>query len=550
MTEPSKSPSKGRRSEALLGPFTIRELTLFLGVVITFVASLLPLFDRFLFANLWNASNLFFLSVGILGPLASAALFAWRGLSPAQRLRVGSLSVDQFASVTAVLSAAFYFVLTVTTLSPGAFVGLLGGFAMIGATTVARFIPPFAVDFDGRANVPAHPMARDAVPALRRPKARGVSSPAGRPHDSEAPAVDAAGPTAPGGQRGPDRPPLGAPQNGPGGRPVATGQGGGATRAPHEAAAAGSAAAAGAALAWAGADDGVWSPAPGGATEHPGAPVNGTTPASDDSRSAASPADGTTHADEDRSSEAAAASGPFGTLGTPHARDGAALEATEAHLASQTVAGQDSPFPSDALGPDATDSTRPGEAERQNGVPGAGAPTQEAAYESAGSRDHFGDADGEAYGAPEPVSPVVASPKVERPAAEGKAEARSEDERPAEARPLEAPLAEQPPSAGSPGPATAVFPASSRGPQPAAPSAAHEDIGATRPYEEPQPYEAFWFAVSERRTAVDSQTGRPLFDLQPGQWILALQDRGSEFVVQSTDGRVGILRELAGIERG
>ncbi|NUP73741.1 MAG: hypothetical protein HOQ07_03695, partial [Sinomonas sp.] len=74
---------------------------------------------------------------------------------------------------------------------------------------------------------------------------------------------------------------------------------------------------------------------------------------------------------------------------------------------------------------------------------------------------------------------------------------------------------------------------------------------ATRSYEEDAPeYEAFWFAVSQQRTAVDPQSGLPLFTLEPGQWILALQDRGSEFLVQSQDGRVGLLRDLSGIERG
>ena len=56
--------------------------------------------------------------------------------------------------------------------------------------------------------------------------------------------------------------------------------------------------------------------------------------------------------------------------------------------------------------------------------------------------------------------------------------------------------------------------------------------------------------MSQQRTAVDPQSGLPLFNLEPGQWILALQDRGSEFLVQSQDGRVGVLRDLSGIERG
>jgi hypothetical protein len=84
-----------------------------------------------------------------------------------------------------------------------------------------------------------------------------------------------------------------------------------------------------------------------------------------------------------------------------------------------------------------------------------------------------------------------------------------------------------------------------------------EPIGATvdpasRPAaEEVQPvHDAFWFAVAQPRTAVDEHTGAPAFVIEPGGWVLALEDRGHEFLVQHTDGRVGVLRDLSNIERG
>ena len=43
--------------------------------------------------------------------------------------------------------------------------------------------------------------------------------------------------------------------------------------------------------------------------------------------------------------------------------------------------------------------------------------------------------------------------------------------------------------------------------------------------------------------------GSPAFPLQPGGWILALEDRGVEFLVQNTDGRTAVLRDLQDIER-
>jgi hypothetical protein len=84
-----------------------------------------------------------------------------------------------------------------------------------------------------------------------------------------------------------------------------------------------------------------------------------------------------------------------------------------------------------------------------------------------------------------------------------------------------------------------------------------EPIGATvdpasRPAEDDvhPVHEAFWFAVAQPRTAVDPRTGAPAFVIEPGGWVLAIEDRGNEFLVQHTDGRLGVLRDLSNIERG
>ena len=78
-------------------------------------------------------------------------------------------------------------------------------------------------------------------------------------------------------------------------------------------------------------------------------------------------------------------------------------------------------------------------------------------------------------------------------------------------------------------------------------------ISATREHveesDEEVTYEAFWFAVGRTRPTYDENTGEVAFMLEPGAWILALQDRGDEFLVQHTDGRVGVLRDLTNIER-
>ena len=83
-----------------------------------------------------------------------------------------------------------------------------------------------------------------------------------------------------------------------------------------------------------------------------------------------------------------------------------------------------------------------------------------------------------------------------------------------------------------------------------------DTIGATvdpasRPEESDAPqYEAFWFAVAQPRTAYDEHSGAPAFLIEAGGWVLALVDRGHVFLVQETEGKVGVLRELSNIERG
>ena len=76
-----------------------------------------------------------------------------------------------------------------------------------------------------------------------------------------------------------------------------------------------------------------------------------------------------------------------------------------------------------------------------------------------------------------------------------------------------------------------------------------EPFAASLREEAPVTYQAFWFAVPQTRHALDEATGAVAFTLQPGAWILALEDRGHEFLVQDTDGRLGVLRDLAHVER-
>lgn len=384
----------GDVNQAVLGPFTIRDLTVFAATLILFVAALLPVFGgRY---NLWNLNNLFFLGLGILLPLAVSALFAARRLTPKTKVRIGSLSIDQFASVVASFALAFFFLSTAGAYVPSLLVGLLGSVVLFAATVLARFLPYLSADFQNRAEIPAHVVAREAAVPVQKPRA----------------------PKTPRAEAGPaSKPVLG----------------------------------------------GIFSGAGAGSS---------------------------------------------------------AVPAAGNHHAPATAA-----------------------------VPAASAPVSTAPEAS----DFRGDG-----------GPATQAADVVRPAAASAAEETQHGDIPVRS----AAAAAQQPAAGThqPGNHDGVAPAAAAGQgtwEPPAATAVHqqirseEPIGATvdpasRPEEsDEQPvHEAFWFAVAQHRTAFDPRTGAPAFVIEPGGWVLALEDRGHEFLVQHTDGRLGVLRDLSNIERG
>lgn len=407
----------GTTNQAVLGPFTVRDLTVFGATLVLLVASLLPIFfGRF---NLWNAGSLFFLGLGIVLPIIVTALFAARRLAPATKVRIGSLSVDQFASVVASFALAFFFVSAAAAYVPSLLVGLVGSAILFAATVLSRFIPFFAGDFLGRDETPAHVMARDSAVPLPKPHTPKEPKGAGAGTASKPAFRIPAGPWS-------------------SGRSAANA----AASSPDASVPAASA-----------------------------PPANAGTPAT-----AASPV----------------------VSSAPEVRDwSAAGDAGPATQAADVV-----PSASNA----------PAAAAAQEPTTGA-APAAASAPTS---------------GASAPGSAAAPAP----------AAATHDDEAEAGA-PARQSASEQP--------ATAVHQQVRN----------VEPIGATvdpasRPEEsDEQPvHEAFWFAVAQHRTAVDPHTGAPAFVIEPGGWVLALEDRGHEFLVQHTDGRLGVLRDLSNIERG
>lgn len=408
---------------AVAGPFTVRDLTVFGATLILFVASLIPMFAvRY---NLWNLGSLFFLGLGIVLPLIVAALFVARRLAPQTKVRIGSLSVDQFGSVVASFAVAFFFLSAAGAFTPSLLVALIGSLVLFAATVLARFIPFFAGDFLDRAEVPAHIAARESAVPARAPKAP-------KPAKSSEQGPTAGGQKAVGGLFGGQK-------------------FGGKSAAQAEAQA----------------------PARGGATA--------VTPT--------------------------AGAGTFGA-------------ATGAGATGAGIA------PSAGMAPSA------------GAWPAANAASSAAASPETG---------------PAAVVPSAEAPAAARPAATEPATPAAEETQ-LDGTPVTAAAA----GAGT-APAASATPATAVHPQVMAqePMKSQEPIGATvdpasRPEEsEEQPvHEAFWFAVAQHRTAVDERTGAPLFGIEPGGWVLALEDRGDEFLVQHTDGRVGVLRDLSNIERG
>ncbi|MFT4469205.1 hypothetical protein ACMX2H_04775 [Arthrobacter sulfonylureivorans] len=518
---------------AVAGPFTVRDLVVGAGVVLLFLSSVLPLeVIRGIGVNLWNSAGLFQLALGILLPAVVLVLFVVRRLAPQTPLRIGSLSVDQFASVVASLALAFYFLTIVTVYSVSGVIGFIGALVLFAGTVCGRWIPQLAADFAGRPETPAHPVARDAVPAAPRPKAAkpGVQRP-GAPYGTEGRLPATHDQAVPGGATGAHRStaPAAAGWDQGSAQQPATGQ----FAAPSGNGAAGFAGAAAAAQATQERETATGASTHAAGRETAATPV-GVQQASDleaDDSVAPGAADGEAVGIPVTEDSSASATTRAATL----AADGVARDVG---YSANTVVG--SPEPS-------------GAGQRVPGTAGAGAAdTQDrgdtAAQARAGEPQETavpaGGALGGAAAAAEPAETGETAAAAEPTAAPTGAAAAGE----ATAR-TGATRADAVPEA-----ATAAMPSvaangADRGPAKAA--SASSPISATRDaYDEAEEeYEAFWFAVGRTRPVLDENTGQVMFTVEPGSWILALQDRGDEFLVQHTDGRVGVLRDLTNIER-
>jgi len=422
-------------NQAVLGPFTVRDLTVFVATIVLFVASLLPIFGaRY---NLWNLNNLFFLGLGILLPLIVSALFAARRLAPATKIRVGSLSVDQFASVSACFAVAFFFISVAGAYVPSLLVGLIGSIILFVATVLGRFVPYLSSDFLGRAEAPAHVAARESAVPAPAPRAPKQPKPEAAAKAGSHPEADSH----------------------------------------HKHEATQKSRLGGKLFGGAGAGSSAVTPEPAHHAPEPShhAPAAATAPA-------ARPADAVAPA----------------TAAVPTAAPAPAAAAAGTPVSTAPEAADHAPEVDAGPPTQAADVVRPAEAPAAEETQRANLPAASAGQQAA-------------------THDAVSSPAASAPQRTWE--------------PLAATAVHQQVRVEEPIGAT-VDPSS-------------HDAGDEHPV-----HEAFWFAVAQHRTAFDPHSGSPAFVIEPGGWVLALEDRGHEFLVQHTDGRLGVLRDLSNIERG
>ncbi|KZE90694.1 hypothetical protein [Microbacterium sp. TNHR37B] len=178
-TEPGSEPVYG------IGPFSLREVVL-LGVwALAFIVSFFSVWvDTGLssvalpFGSVWSSGIDWILTIGV--PTVAVFLIVLRRFSPEGIRRVGSLAVDQFASVAFSVSAVVWLGILWTNITRGIQTGIwlsswvvwVEFFLMTAGvflTVLAPFIRPFDEDFRDRPEVPAHRNARPVRAVIPRP---------------------------------------------------------------------------------------------------------------------------------------------------------------------------------------------------------------------------------------------------------------------------------------------------------------------------------------------------------------------------------------------
>ena len=168
-----------------VGPFTIREVALVGVWLAAFVVSFFSIYTdrRYAFlpdaaTNVWTSGLEWVLAIGL--PTVAVFLIVLRRFSPDGIRRVGSLGIDQFASVAFSVAAMVWLVWLWSNVGtaiardawPYSWVVWVEFFLMLAGvvlTVFAPFIPTLEQDFQSRREVPAHRNARPVRAVAKRP---------------------------------------------------------------------------------------------------------------------------------------------------------------------------------------------------------------------------------------------------------------------------------------------------------------------------------------------------------------------------------------------
>ncbi|WP_435745683.1 hypothetical protein [Microbacterium sp. PMB16] len=175
--------------------FTLREL-LIVGVwLVAFVVSFFPFAGS---SSIWATGIQWILPIGV--PTVAVFLVVLRRFSPDGIRRVGSLGIDQFASVAFSVAAVFWVSIlwsaVAAVIELGVFglfwsgiVQLLASLALVALTVFAPIIPGLKEDFQGRLVTLAHRNANPVRPVIARPRPEPVApvEPAPEPAPEAAP---------------------------------------------------------------------------------------------------------------------------------------------------------------------------------------------------------------------------------------------------------------------------------------------------------------------------------------------------------------------------
>ncbi|WP_417556409.1 hypothetical protein [Microbacterium sp.] len=184
--------------------FTLRELIIVGAWLVAFAVSFFPVTSGG--GSIWTRGIDWVLAIGV--PTVAVFLIVLRRFSPQGIRRVGSLGIDQFASVAAsvatVVWAGLVWNQVAATIEVGAFlvswvpiVAAIAALALVTATVAAPLIPRLRDDFEGRMETLAHRSANPIRPVISRPRPEPTAVPdADQPDAEEAEHADAEDGTA------------------------------------------------------------------------------------------------------------------------------------------------------------------------------------------------------------------------------------------------------------------------------------------------------------------------------------------------------------------